>query len=157
MQRSFGLAVFAFTIAAFVAPTHAQESVAQTAATGSWVVGDQIYVVIPADRKSIYAFSTFTSEFSRMVLDAPLPADAKPVVGAKVAAIQAGRTIYAIGANGHGWSRLDLPADGLHFNVDHDAIRVSNDDVFYIFSSGSKRWAGVDLRNGGVLPLKTGE
>ncbi len=155
MQRLVVLAVFAITTAASFGPIRAQESALKTAATGRWVVGDQLYVIIPADRKSILAFSTATSRLSRMVLDTPLPDTAKPFVAANVAAIQVGRTVYSIGATGDGWARLDLPVDGLHCNVNQDAIVVSNDDVFYVFASGSNQWVGVDLHTGADLPTQS--
>jgi hypothetical protein len=156
MNRLLITMIFAIAIVTSSVPTHGQEPASPAAQKSKWVMGGQMYVVIPADRKSIIAFSTATSKLSRLTLDRPLPDDAKPVVASKVAAIQAGRTVYAIGATGNCWARLDLPADGLHFAVDSESIRVSDDDIFYVFASGSTEWAGVDLNNGTVLESRSG-
>ncbi|TWU10291.1 hypothetical protein Pla52o_57470 [Novipirellula galeiformis] len=156
MKRLLISAIFVFAIVTSSLCTGAQEPTVPAASKSTWVVGGQMYVVIPADRKSIFAFSTATSRLSRLTLDTPLPDDAKPVIASNVAAIQAGRTVYAIGATGNRWARLDLPADGLHFVVDSESIRVSDDDVFYIFASGSTDWVGVDLNNGAVLTTGDG-
>lgn len=151
MRRLLFSILVALAIATSSESVHAQQPSAPAAPTGSWVIGGQLYVVVPADRRSILAFSTATATLSRLALDAPLPDGAEPVVASKVAAIQVGRTVYAIGATGDRWVRLDLPVDGLQFTVGAESIRVSNDDVFYVFASGSTQWEGVDLHNGAML------
>ena len=136
---------FAFTSA------EAQEPSTATASKGVWVKGGQLYVIIPADRKSICAFSTATSKLSRVTLDDALPADVFPSVASKVAAVQAGRTVFAIGISGNRWGRLDLPEDGLSYAIDDESVRVSNDDLFYVFGPGSTDWSGIDLRSGELI------
>ena len=115
------------------------------------LIESDMYVVVPANRLSLIAYSTHTSRVSRITLDDPLPEDCTPAIANGVAVVQCGRTVYAIGKRGGTWSRLDLAADGLHFEFDGNAVRFSNEDVLYVFGSGATEWTGFDLHDGRII------
>jgi len=151
------LALFTLLSTATMARLYANDDGTSSKPIAMWVKAGQLYVVISADRKTIYAYSTLTCKSSLLKLDTPLPLEAKPIAANSVAAIANGNIVYAIGATKGKWARLDFPSHGSHpvFD-DEDAIRMSNETVFFLFGHDSDDWDGIDLETGKTVSPRKG-
>ena len=128
--------------------TQAQEPANQAVVKPIWVSGGSLYIIIPADRRKIVAYSSATSKMTTIECDAPLPNDAVPVVGDKIAFVQTGRTVYAVGNDSESWAKLTLPRDGMKPAIDGTCVRVSDDKSFFVFGPAANAWSGIDLQSG---------
>ena len=132
----------------FCVQTHADTPIIGIVDKPIWVSNGAIYIIIPADRKSVISFSAKTSESVHVKCEPPLPADVAPVVGGMTAFVQAGRTVYAIGEQSKRWGKLELPRENMIVVADPQCIRVSDNESFFIFGPASEFWIGLDMETG---------
>ena len=116
---------------------------------GTWIDAGESMIVIPESRKVIAAYSKKLGTWDFAKLDEPLAANEKVANAGKVAAFQTSDSCYAYSADTGKWGRLSLDNNSTsRFQIDSDIVRLTMNDVIYVFGQNSEEWSGVSLVTG---------